>query len=39
MIMATAELSCQVSEENQECREAFWAEWKDLTLSTRPEEG
>lgn len=37
--MATSELSCQVSEENQERREAFWAEWKDLTLSTRPEEG
>ncbi|XP_001501215.2 telethonin [Equus asinus] len=37
--MATSELSCQVSEENRECREAFWAEWKDLTLSTRPEEG
>eukprot|EP00069_Balaena_mysticetus_P020094 bmy_12741T0 len=37
--MATSELSCQVSEENCECREAFWAEWKDLTLSTRPEEG
>ena len=28
--MATSELSCQVSEENQERREAFWAEWKDL---------
>uniref|UniRef100_A0A673UFG3 Telethonin n=1 Tax=Suricata suricatta TaxID=37032 RepID=A0A673UFG3_SURSU len=37
--MATAELSCQVSEEDCERREAFWAEWKDLTLSTRPEEG
>uniref|UniRef100_A0A8D0SLP7 Telethonin n=1 Tax=Sus scrofa TaxID=9823 RepID=A0A8D0SLP7_PIG len=37
--MATSELSCQVSEENCERREAFWAEWKDLTLSTRPEEG
>lgn len=37
--MATAELSCQVSEENSQRREAFWAEWKDLTLSTRPEEG
>lgn len=39
LIMATSELSCQVSEENCERREAFWAEWKDLTLSTRPEEG
>uniref|UniRef100_A0A8C5XLS3 Telethonin n=1 Tax=Microcebus murinus TaxID=30608 RepID=A0A8C5XLS3_MICMU len=37
--MATSELSCQVSEEDCERREAFWAEWKDLTLSTRPEEG
>lgn len=37
--MATSELSCRVSEENRERREAFWAEWKDLTLSTRPEEG
>lgn len=37
--MATSELSCQLSEENCERREAFWAEWKDLTLSTRPEEG
>lgn len=37
--MATTELSCQVSEEDRERREAFWAEWKDLTLSTRPEEG
>ncbi|XP_006155961.1 telethonin [Tupaia chinensis] len=37
--MAASELSCQVSEENCERREAFWAEWKDLTLSTRPEEG
>ncbi|XP_069338550.1 telethonin [Eulemur rufifrons] len=37
--MATSELSCQVSEEDSERREAFWAEWKDLTLSTRPEEG
>lgn len=37
--MATSELGCQVSEENQERRETFWAEWKDLTLSTRPEEG
>ncbi|XP_004378089.1 telethonin [Trichechus manatus latirostris] len=37
--MATSELSCQVSEENHERREAFRAEWNDLTLSTRPEEG
>ncbi|XP_066220394.1 telethonin [Saccopteryx leptura] len=37
--MATSELSCQVSEEDCERREAFWAEWKDLALSTRPEEG
>ncbi|XP_055983919.1 telethonin [Sorex fumeus] len=37
--MAASELSCRVSEENRERREAFWAEWKDLTLSTRPEEG
>ncbi|XP_008070828.1 telethonin isoform X2 [Carlito syrichta] len=37
--MATSELSCQVSEENCDRREAFWSEWKDLTLSTRPEEG
>nr|1YA5_T Chain T, TELETHONIN [Homo sapiens] len=37
--MATSELSSEVSEENSERREAFWAEWKDLTLSTRPEEG
>ncbi|KAK1330957.1 hypothetical protein QTO34_008901 [Cnephaeus nilssonii] len=37
--MATSELSCQVSEQDCERREAFWAEWKDLTLSTRPEEG
>lgn len=37
--MATSELSCLVSEENCERREAFWAEWKDLTLFTRPEEG
>lgn len=37
--MATSELSCEVSEENWERREAFWAQWKDLMLSTRPEEG
>lgn len=37
--MATSELSCLLAEENSERREAFWAEWKDLTLSTRPEEG
>ncbi|KAM5212685.1 telethonin [Hipposideros larvatus] len=37
--MATSELSCRLSEENCERREAFWAEWKDLTLFTRPEEG
>lgn len=37
--MATLELSCQVSEEDRARREAFWAEWKDLSLSTRPEEG
>lgn len=37
--MAASELSCQVSEEDRERRETFWAEWKDLSLSTRPEEG
>ncbi|XP_004859547.2 telethonin isoform X1 [Heterocephalus glaber] len=37
--MAASELSCQVSEDDRERREAFWAEWKDLSLSTRPEEG
>ena len=39
LLLEPAELSCQLSEENCERREAFWAEWKDLTLSTRPEEG
>lgn len=37
--MAAVELSCQVSEQDCERREAFWAEWRDLSLSTRPEEG
>ncbi|KAM6175161.1 telethonin [Erethizon dorsatum] len=37
--MATSELSCQVLEEDRERQEAFWAEWEDLSLSTRPEEG
>ncbi|XP_001370897.1 telethonin [Monodelphis domestica] len=37
--MAAFELSCEVSEENVDRRETFWAEWKDLTLSSRPEEG
>lgn len=37
--MATLQLSCRVSEEDRERQEAFWAEWEDLSLSTRPEEG
>ncbi|XP_028931039.1 telethonin [Ornithorhynchus anatinus] len=37
--MAGLELSCQVSEENPGRGEAFWAQWQDLSLTTRPEEG
>uniref|UniRef100_A0A8D0GIJ4 Telethonin n=1 Tax=Sphenodon punctatus TaxID=8508 RepID=A0A8D0GIJ4_SPHPU len=36
---AAAELSCLVTEQNTAHKESFMAEWKDLSLSTRPEEG
>nr|XP_020654997.1 telethonin [Pogona vitticeps] len=37
--LSAAELTCQVSEKNTAQRESFSAEWKDLSLTTRPEEG
>ncbi|XP_077170477.1 telethonin [Paroedura picta] len=37
--LTAAELGCQVSERDTGRKESFSAEWKDLSLSTRPEEG
>ncbi|KAJ6660668.1 hypothetical protein lerEdw1_017665 [Lerista edwardsae] len=37
--LAAAELTCQVAERNTARKESFSAEWKDLSLTTRPEEG
>ncbi|XP_060637055.2 telethonin [Anolis sagrei] len=37
--LSAAELACQVSERNTARKESFSAEWKDLSLTTRPEEG
>ncbi|KAL8175870.1 UNVERIFIED_CONTAM: hypothetical protein K2H54_011364 [Gekko kuhli] len=37
--LTAAELGCQVSERDTARKETFSAEWKDLSLSTRPEEG
>ncbi|XP_028559135.2 telethonin [Podarcis muralis] len=37
--LAAAELSCQVSERDTSRKESFSAEWKDLSLTARPEEG
>ncbi|XP_053120011.1 telethonin [Hemicordylus capensis] len=38
-MLAAAELSCQVAEKDVARKESFSAEWKDLSLTTRPEEG
>ncbi|XP_043910977.1 telethonin [Protopterus annectens] len=35
--VTAADLSCLVKEENNKRKEFFTAEWRDLTLSTRPE--
>ncbi|XP_061446439.1 telethonin [Rhineura floridana] len=37
--LAAAELGCQVSEKDTSRKESFTAEWKDLSLTARPEEG
>ncbi|XP_054849364.1 telethonin [Eublepharis macularius] len=37
--LTAAELGCQVSERDTSRKESFTAEWKDLSLTTRPEEG
>ncbi|KAH0626884.1 hypothetical protein JD844_002166 [Phrynosoma platyrhinos] len=37
--LSAAELACQVAERNTARKESFTAEWKDLSLTTRPEEG
>lgn len=37
--LAGARLGCHVREEDLGRRETFSAEWLDLELSTRPEEG
>ncbi|XP_062992552.1 telethonin [Elgaria multicarinata webbii] len=37
--LSAAELGCQVSEKDTTRKESFTAEWKDLSLTTRPEEG
>uniref|UniRef100_A0A8D0BFH6 Titin-cap n=1 Tax=Salvator merianae TaxID=96440 RepID=A0A8D0BFH6_SALMN len=36
--LTAAELSCRVSEKDTGRKESFTAEWKDLSLTTRPEE-
>ncbi|XP_067397322.1 telethonin-like [Emydura macquarii macquarii] len=38
-VLSAAELGCLVQEEDAARRESFTAEWRDLSLSTRPEEG
>uniref|UniRef100_A0A8C5RSB0 Titin-cap n=1 Tax=Laticauda laticaudata TaxID=8630 RepID=A0A8C5RSB0_LATLA len=37
--LSAAELACQVSEKDEARKESFNAEWKDLSLTSRPEEG
>ncbi|KAJ1135266.1 hypothetical protein NDU88_001707 [Pleurodeles waltl] len=37
-MLSTAELSCQVREENKARRECYTAEWRDLSLSSRAEK-
>ncbi|KAG8139958.1 hypothetical protein E2320_002697 [Naja naja] len=37
--LSAAELACQVSEKDVARKESFNAEWKDLSLTSRPEEG
>ncbi|XP_026573318.1 telethonin [Pseudonaja textilis] len=37
--LSAAELACQVSEKDESRKESFNAEWKDLSLTSRPEEG
>lgn len=38
-LLCSASLGCRVKEEDTGRRESFSAEWLDLELSTRPEEG
>ncbi|EMP33828.1 Telethonin [Chelonia mydas] len=38
-VLSAAELGCLVKEEDVVRHESFTAEWRDLSLSTRPEEG
>ncbi|TFK10835.1 G protein-coupled receptor kinase 4 [Platysternon megacephalum] len=38
-LLSAAELGCLVKEEDVVRHESFTAEWRDLSLSTRPEEG
>lgn len=38
-LLCNASLGCRVKEEDTGRRESFSAEWLDLELSTRPEEG
>uniref|UniRef100_A0A8C9ET99 Titin-cap n=1 Tax=Pavo cristatus TaxID=9049 RepID=A0A8C9ET99_PAVCR len=38
-LLCSAHLGCRVQEEDTGRRESFSAEWLDLELSTRPEEG
>uniref|UniRef100_A0A8C8VLN8 Telethonin n=1 Tax=Pelusios castaneus TaxID=367368 RepID=A0A8C8VLN8_9SAUR len=38
-VLSVAELGCLIKEEDVARRESFLAEWRDLSLSTRPEEG
>ncbi|XP_075767519.1 telethonin [Pelodiscus sinensis] len=38
-LLSAAELGARVQEEDVERLESFTAEWRDLSLSTRPEEG
>ncbi|KAJ1135265.1 hypothetical protein NDU88_001707 [Pleurodeles waltl] len=37
-MLSTADLSCQVREENKARRECYRAEWRDLSLSSRAEK-
>ncbi|XP_073182014.1 telethonin isoform X2 [Lepidochelys kempii] len=38
-VLSAAELGCLVKEEDVVRHESFTAEWRDLSLSTRPQEG
>lgn len=38
-LLSAARLGCHVREEDVGRRETFSAEWLDLELSTRPEQG